>query len=91
MAKLYLNLIADTKNSTWISSNIMSNIRMFEVNKKGVIYSLITKEFSPEYIKFYNNIWFNPCDVLSVPQQCSDLFPGILSDNLDYNYVYILT
>jgi len=37
MAKMYLNLIANTKNSTWISSNIMTNIRMFEVNKKGVI------------------------------------------------------
>lgn len=43
------------------------------------------------YLDFYNNIWFNPCDVLEVANQCSDLFSGILSDNLDYNYVYILT
>ena len=52
---------------------------------------MIVKQFSDDYLSFYNEIWFNPCDVLGVPTQCSELFSGILSDNLDYNYVYILT
>lgn len=54
MAKMYLNVIANTKNSTVISADIMKNIRMFEVNKKGVIDSLIAKEFSNDYLTFYN-------------------------------------
>jgi hypothetical protein len=29
--------------------------------------------------------------VLNVKAGCESLFSGILSDNLDYNYVYILT
>lgn len=91
MAKLYLNLIAETKNSSSLSQSIMKNIRMFEANKKGVIDSLIAKQFSNDYLNFYNEIWFNPCDVLQVAPQCAELFAGILSDNLDYNYVYILT
>ena len=91
MAKLYLNVIAGTKDDTWITLNIMKNVRMFETNKKGVIDSLIAKQFSDKFLNFYNEVWFNPCDVLDVPQQCADLFSGILSDNLDYNYVYVLT
>ena len=91
MSKLYLNVIAGTKNDTWISTNVIANLRMFETNKKSVIDSLIAKKFSDKYLNFYNDIWFNPCDILGVPQQCAELFSGILSDNLDYNYVYALT
>lgn len=42
-------------------------------------------------MKFYNDIWFSPCSTLQVQDQCNLLFSGILSDNLDYNYVYVLT
>jgi hypothetical protein len=91
MAKLYLNVITGTKNATWFSSNLMTNVRMFETNKKEVIDSLIAKKFSDKYLNFYNEIWFNPCDVLTVQKQCAEMFSGILSDNLDYNYVYVLT
>lgn len=67
MSKLYLNVIVETKNDTWISNNVISNVRMFETNKKGVIDSLIAKKFSDKYLNFYNEIWLNPCDTLGVP------------------------
>lgn len=67
MSKLYLNVITGTKNDTWISQNTIANVKMFETNKKGVIDSLIAKKFSDKYLNFYNQIWFNPCDVLGVP------------------------
>lgn len=89
MVKLFLETITNMQNAT--TNDLMANIHLFEANKKGVIDSLIKQPFSSAFMTYYNSIWFNPCATLALTTQCNSLFSGILSRNLDYNYVYILT
>jgi hypothetical protein len=91
MVQMYLDIMTNAENNTDASSDILSIIREFELNKKGVIDSLIAQQFSDGFLNFYNTIWFSPCTYLGVETQCTALFSDIINDNLDYCYVYILT
>ena len=66
------------------------NIRSFESYKKQSINNIIASLLSNSYVNFFNSLWFNPCQTLNVTNICSSLFSGIISNNLDYNYIFII-